>query len=110
MFFGHRAAAAFFHNLLVLRQVGVELIAQRVELAGTDGLNLVNRYRTFVARAMKDTVNRATSLWEDPTAKRELVAKLGTAMVNIIHSTKVLARCWSHAPRLMKNAGMVLEC
>ena len=43
------------------------------------------------------------------TENAESVTNAGTAIVNIIHSASVCARCCSQAPFLMKKAGMVQD-
>ena len=64
---------------------------------------------TLATSEIADTVNRAAGLCEECTEKTELVTKAGTAIVNIIQSARVAARCCSQAPFFKKNAGIVHE-
>ncbi len=76
-------------------------------LPTNNGVDLVNR-NSHIGRAPARAVIRAASLCEALTANfDEVTAKEGTAMVNIITVRGYAHGAGSHAPRLMKKAGIV---
>lgn len=95
------------HDALVGLRVGVDLILQRVQLQLADAMELVGRKRHVRREREQAYHEERRGVVRGRNGGASTSANWGTVITNMIQRASVWARCCSHAPRLMKNVGMV---